>query len=337
MTTPPPVPPTPPTGSGQPPYQPGHRYPQQPPPAPQQPGFPPQGPPPQGRGPQHGYPQGGYQQPGYAPSYAPPGQFARPAAPSFATPPPAGQHRLSGKIIAAIVAGVVIVAGGIGAALALSGGSSSKKPVPVAASSHPAPAPAPTTQPAPGPSTQPAPATSAAPTSAPSTEAAPSTQPAPAPTSKAAPNPTTAAITIAGPVTVSPAAGWQVVKRGSGYVILAGNGAQLYVYAYRAQSSDVTQDLVQSIEAFTKGTTGLQLGKAAPAARINGRNFDELRDVPFVFNVSTQQGTATVHGLFVQFLNSHNGVAAFCVYASTSPSALQANAKAGLAMIASVE
>jgi hypothetical protein len=291
--------------------------------------------------PQAGFAQPGYQQPGYQPGYQqpayqpgygpPPGGFTPPAPPSFATPPPPSQHRLSGKIIAAIVAGVVIVAAGVGAAFAFSGGSG--KTAAPAVSTSPAPKPSPTSHaPSSQPTTQPSsqPTTSAPPSSPPTTSAPPSPQPAPSHTGGGA-------ITVAGPVAVTPAPGWSTIKHGSNYVVLGGKGTILLVTVGRGQTRDVTQNLIDDIENFTKGTTGLRLGQAAPASRINGRNFNELRDVAFQYSVTTQQGTVTVHGLFVEFLNTSNGLSAFCVYSGQSTSALQANLHDALGMIASIE
>ncbi len=321
MTTPPPPPP----GGAQPPFQPGQ------PSAAPPPGY---GPPPQGYSPQQpqGYPpqqpQGYPPQQPFQPAYAPPpGGFAPPPAPTYATPPPANQHKLSGKLIATLVAAVVIVAGGVGAAFAFSGGSSNT-PTPVV-STPPAPNPGPSTQPAPnpGPSTQPAP------------NPGPSTQPAPnpGPSTQPAPNPGGNSVPIAGGVAVTPASGWSVEKQGSGFVILAANGTQLIINVYRAQSSNITQDFVTSINTFTKGATGLKIGKSSPPAHINGRNFTELQTLNFQFEISGQQGTQTIQGLFVQFLNQKTGLAAFCVYGGTSASALQANSHAALQMIGSIE
>ncbi len=321
MTTPPPPPP-----GGQPPFQPG----QQPPAAPP-PGY---GPPPQGypqQPPQQPYPQ----QPMYAPP--PPSGFAPPMAPTYATPPPPNQHKLSGKLIATVVAAVVIVAGGVGAAFAFSGGSS-KTPAPVI-STPPAPNPGPSTQPAPnpGPSTQPAP--NPGPSTQPAPNPGPSTQPAPnpGPSTQPAPNSGGNSIPIAGGVSVTPVSGWSLEKRGSGFVILAASGTQLIINVYRAQSSNITQDFVTSINTFTKGTTNLKIGKSSKPAAINGHNFTELQTLNFQFDISGQQGTQTVQGLFVQFLNQKTGLAAFCVYGGTAASALQANSQGALQMIGSIE
>jgi hypothetical protein len=326
MTTPPPPPP----GGPQPPFQPGQ------PPAAPPPGYgpPPQGypqqQPPQGYPPQQAYPQ----QPAYAP---PPGGFAPPQVPTYATPPPANQHKLSGKLIATLVAAVVIVAGGVGAAFAFSSGNSNT-PTPVV-STPPAPNPGPSTQPAPnpGPSTQPAP--NPGPSTQPAPNPGPSTQPAPnpGPSTQPAPNPGGNSIPIANGVAVTPAAGWSLEKQGSGFVILAANGTQLIINVYRAQSSNITQDFVTSINTFTKGTTGLKIGKSSPPAHINGRNFTELQTLNFQFQISGQQGTQTIQGLFVQFLNEKTGSAAFCVYGGTSASALQSNSHGALQMIGSIE
>jgi hypothetical protein len=142
---------------------------------------------------------------------------------------------------------------------------------------------------------------------------------------------------VAGPVYITPGTGWELAKRGSGYVILAKGGTSVVVNAYRASSGDITRELVAGIESYTRGTTGLQLGKAAPAARVNGKNFTEVRLVRFAFQLSTQQGTATITGLFVEFLNPQTHLAAFCVYSSPSTSALAANTGSALGMISTIE
>lgn len=142
---------------------------------------------------------------------------------------------------------------------------------------------------------------------------------------------------VAGPVYITPGTGWDIAKRGSGYIILAKGGTSVLVNAYRASSNDITRELVSAIETYTKGTTGLTLGKAAPATQVNGKNFTELRDVRFQFGLSTQQGTATINGLFIEFLNPQTHLAAFCVYSSPSTSALSSNAASALGMISTIE
>jgi hypothetical protein len=144
-------------------------------------------------------------------------------------------------------------------------------------------------------------------------------------------------VQVAGPVYITPGSGWELAKRGSGYVIFAKGGTSVLVDAYRASSGDVTRELVAGIESYTKGTTGLQLGKASPAARVNGKNFTQLRMVRFQFELSTQQGTATINGLFIEFINPQTHLAAFCVYSSPSSSALSSNAGSALAMISTIE
>jgi hypothetical protein len=335
MTTPPPVPP-----GGQP------QYPQQPPPpsqvpqpTPGQPYQPQQYPPRpsypqegyhQPVAPQQGYPQQGYPQQGYAPGYPQPGTFAGPPPISYATPPPAGQHRLNGKLIAVIVVAVMIVGGGVGAAFAVTGGKSGKATAAPVVKTHPVPKPAPSSKPAPNPGS------SSAPAPGPST-----TEPAPGPSSNPNPNPNPNpegnSIDIAGGVAVTPMPGWQVEKREPGLVILASGGTQLFLNVYRAQSTNITQDLVASIESFTKGTTGLRVGKASRPGAIPGRHFSQVQSISFEFQVSTQQGTASVQGLFVEFLNPRNRLAEFNIYASTSGSALQSKLQDALRMIASTE
>lgn len=337
MTTPPTPPPPPPGGPqgpqepyGQQPY-PGHQpppgYPQQQPPqgySPQQGGYPSQQqfPP---AGPQQQFPaQQGYAAP-------PPGQFAPPPAPSWSTPPPQDQHKLSGKLIATVLAAVVIVAGGVGAAFAFSGGSPDK-PTTVAATK---PSPAPHPKPAPRSSSAPAPQTSSAPAPAPQTSSA---APAPQPRTTSAPPPSSGggAVTVAGPVQITPGAGWDIAKQGSGYIILTKSGTTVFVDAYRASSTDVTQNLITAINSYTKGTTGLKLGKASAVTKIQGKNFTEFREVQFLFKISTQQGTATVTGLFIEFLNPGTKVAAFAVYSGTSSTALQQNAQSAIQMIGTI-
>ena len=136
---------------------------------------------------------------------------------------------------------------------------------------------------------------------------------------------------------VTPGSGWELAKRGSGYVIFAKGGTDVVVNAYRASSNDVTRELISGIESYTKGTTGLKLGKASPPSQVQGKNFTELQLVRFQFELSTQQGTATISGLFVEFLNPQTRLAAFCVYSSPSTSALSANSGSALAMISSIE
>lgn len=265
----------------------------------------------------------------------PPGYPAGPPAPASA-----GVHKLSSKIILAVAAGVAIVSGGTTAAVALTGHSSHTTPPP---------APAPIgqggvlSQPTPAPSTQPSgsPASPSAPDPAQSPIApAPADSTSPAQGGQPAQGSQTGgqAVTIAGNVAITPAAGWSVANQQGSSVILTNSAgdAELFVTVGRAQSSDIGQDLQADIQGVASNFSGLQLGQPSAPQSGNGTNFTQAEVVRFTGGEATQQGTVQVTGIFNELLNPNTGLSAFLVLSAQSDSALQSAAQDADAMVSSM-
>ncbi len=254
-----------------------------PPEQPEQPGVPQPAPP------GYGAPPPMYGTPAEQPAYG------GPPPPAYGTPPPKPPHKLSGALIGAIIAAIVLVAGGTTAALVLTGG-----PKHSAGPAAPAVGPAPL----PGPqSTAPAPQDSSS---------------APAPQPQGAGGGTA----IAGGVSITPASGWTIKANKDGHAGLsdANGDAFLDVFVQKASSTDLGSELQAQVQGFMQvnNYTNVQLGTVGSGAD-SGPNFTEEAGVAFQGELSGQQGTVQVSGFIDLRLNPSTGVEALSAYAAGSP------------------
>ena len=305
-----------------------------PPEQPEQPGVPQPAPPGYGAPPpMYGTPAeqpayGGPPPPAYGgpppPAYGtpPPPVYGGPPPPAYGTPPPKPPHKLSGALIGAIIAAIVLVAGGTTAALVLTGGPKHSAG-PAAPAVGPAPLPGPqSTAPAPQDSSSaPAPQDSS---SAPAPQDS-SSAPAPQDSSSApAPQPQGAGggTAIAGGVSITPASGWTIKANKDGHAGLsdANGDAFLDVFVQKASSTDLGSELQAQVQGFMQvnNYTNVQLGTVGSGAD-SGPNFTEEAGVAFQGELSGQQGTVQVSGFIDLRLNPSTGVEALSAYAAGSP------------------
>jgi hypothetical protein len=235
----------------------------------------------------------------------------------YPTTPPAPAHKLSGALIAGIVAAIVLIAGGVTAAFVLTGKSS-------ATTSHSgnslgngnlgngnntSPAPTPT-QPAPTP-TQPAP-TPTAPAPTP-------TQPAPTPGNGGG-----GGVDLGNGVSLTPAAGWKIVRQTASSVSLMSpdQSCEFDIYTGKAGSSDANAELTALANEWAKDNSAQDVKVSSPDGpkAVNGQNFQQLSQMQFQATLAGQQGTLQLFGNFLVLLNTSSGNEAQLVLASTNQS-----------------
>ncbi len=251
------------------------------------------------------------------------------------------RHRASGLLIAAIIGGAIVIAGGATAAAVELGKSSPRPPAQVPAAqpasdqgllggnSSPAPTAALTAAPTAAPTQAPSYAPSAAPTGAPT--AAPTGVP-----NQPGSGTGSGAVSLGSGVSLSVAAGWSVVNQTKTSVEVdpSDGSADLFVTAGQAQSSDVTTDLQDDVQGLSQNISDMQFGQASQDT-VNGQNFQQVASASFTGTVSTQQGTNQIYGVVLEALNPSTGISEFAVLTAYSQSDLQSNADAADQMIGS--
>jgi hypothetical protein len=244
------------------------------------------------------------------PSYQPP-------PPVYPATPPPPAHKLSGAVIAGIIALVVLIAGGVTAAFVLTGGSSKS-----AASTgtdlgngnlgnNPTPGPTPTAQPTTAPTEQPTTQPTTAPTEQPTSGPTPGPSPQPTPVDNGG-----GGIDLGSGVSVTPAAGWQVAKQTSNRVVLiSGDGNYLFdTTVGQVQSGDISQVITSDIQNWAQGAQDLKVGQSSGVQQIQGNHFSQMIAVPYEVVLSGQQGTITLYGTFIELMDPQSRLAAFVVF-----------------------
>ena len=247
------------------------------------------------------------------------------------TPPPvhypksAGRvgHRLRPIAIAVIIAVVILIAAAVTAVIVLSGTTSPPKPpqmLPNSPAAMAAPARSAITRP-------PSPPDELARTPA-------RTQSVTVRLTSADP------ITIAHGISITPAPGWTLGTRGPDWVMLVEDDgvAQMHVRVGPASGTDVVgvlqQDINHSISAPSTGFGSVILGKSTTKA-LQSANFQQQASIDYIADVSTQQGTIPVLGVFSELLNTSNQLSAFIDFRQTADASDQGG-DAGRIMIQSM-
>ena len=248
------------------------------------------------------------------------------------TPPPvhypksAGRvgHRLRPIAIAVIIAVVILIAAAVTAVIVLSGTTSPPKPPPMLPNS---------------PAAMAAPARSAItrPPSPPDELAR-----TPARTQSVTVRLTSAdPITIAHGISITPAPGWTLGTRGPDWVMLynADSSARMHVTVKTAGGTDVVGVLQQDITRLTsEPSTSLAnvSNLTGPTTKaLQSANFQQQASIDYTADVSTQQGTIPVLGVFSELLNTSNQLSAFIDFRQTGEATTQAAGEGG-AMISSM-
>ncbi len=135
-----------------------------------------------------------------------------------------------------------------------------------------------------------------------------------------------AAINLYKSVSITPAAGWTVVKQDPGDVILGNSdrSVALGAIAGQADASNINAESTTLISAAIQGggLTNVQQTPAGPVVTIQGNNFQQKYVVEYTANGQTAQGTAQVEGVWVTLFNSSTQTAGFVDVYSPSDAAL---------------
>lgn len=127
------------------------------------------------------------------------------------------------------------------------------------------------------------------------------------------------------------AKGWTVVEHGGHYAILVnGDGsAQLNIGAQHEDRGDAVsilhRNVVQSIAGSADKLGNVKFGDVQEDS-VQSRNFQQSVSVPYLADLSLQQGTIPVKGLFAELLNPKTREAVFFNFTVGSPDALDSAA-----------
>ena len=146
--------------------------------------------------------------------------------------------------------------------------------------------------------------------------------------SSTSPRPWSAAIrlTSAGPIAIAngisltPAPGWTLTNRGPNWVTLynADSTARIQVEVKRAGGTDILAELQADINKLTSTpSTGLTnvTNLTGPSTKsLHSAKFQQQASIDYTADISTQQGTIPVLGVFDELLNTTNMLSAFIDY-----------------------
>jgi hypothetical protein len=224
-------------------------------------------------------------------------------------------HRWSGTVIAAVIAVVAVVAAAVVAVIVFSGGPTSpptpQMPDPLA---HPSTAKA----------------------MAPAAVAAGTVTQALGLHSGARKTSIVLAASNAEPVmigdgiSITAAENWSVDRQGD-HVVLLVNGdtsATLFVALDKVKSHDVVDALVNIVNRFNSADSPIRNVQMAGLTKdtLRSNNFQDVAAIAYTADVSTQQGTTPVYGVFLELLNTSTGESAFLDLSASSMDAGKAAA-----------
>ncbi len=148
-------------------------------------------------------------------------------------------------------------------------------------------------------------------------------------------------ITIANGISITPAPGWTLGTRGPDWVMLynADSSARMHVTVKTASGTDVVAVLQQDITRVT-GEPSTSLANVSnltgPTTKaLQSANFQQQASIDYTADVSTQQGTIPILGVFSELLNTSNQLSAFIDFRQTGEATTQAAGEGG-AMISSM-
>jgi len=298
-------------------------------------------------------------------SSVPPSAGQTPPPPSYPVGP-AG-HRLGAGAIAGIMIVIILIAGGVTAAVVLSGNPSRPQPPPPTFPSarigathavgapqgttnttgSPAPAttgavmpgepgmgtpntPATGTPNTPGTGTPNTPATGTPNTPATGTPASPGTAPTGA---------TAGSVSIGNGISLTPAPGWTIEGNQPHSVMLlsADSTAEMFVTVGAAESTDITQVLSDDIKNLVNGyLTNIQLLSKSQVGTIQSNNFQQKLAIAYSADLQTQQGSTPVVGVFIELLNPTTQNSAYIDLHAVSDAAFNAAENDAVAMVNSM-
>jgi len=142
-------------------------------------------------------------------------------------------------------------------------------------------------------------------------------------------------ITIADDISITPAPGWTVTDRGPNSVTLydAGNVSRMQVTVKPASGTDVAAVLQADINQLTSApSTGLTnvVNLSAPMTKtLQSAKFQEQSSIDYTAEISTQQGTLPILGVFDELLNTSNHQSAFIDFRQSGGASLESVRDAG--------
>jgi hypothetical protein len=142
-------------------------------------------------------------------------------------------------------------------------------------------------------------------------------------------------ITIADGISITPAPGWTVTDRGANSVTLydAGNVSRMQVTVKPASGTDVAAVLQADINRLTSApSTGLTnvVNLSAPMTKtLQSAKFQQQSSIDYTAQISTQQGTLPILGVFDELLNASNHQSAFIDFRQSGGGPLESVRDAG--------
>jgi hypothetical protein len=149
------------------------------------------------------------------------------------------------------------------------------------------------------------------------------------------------ALTSAGPISIvdgisiTPAPGWTLTEQGPNWVTLydANNTSRMQVTVKPASGSDVVAALQADINRLiSSSSTGLNnvVNLGAPTTKpLQSANFQQDASIDYTANISTQQGTIPILGVFDELLNTSNHQSAFIDFRQEAGAKLELISDAG--------
>ena len=133
-------------------------------------------------------------------------------------------------------------------------------------------------------------------------------------------------------------AGWSIIDKNANEIVLGHDDKNsiVYIVAGTVKSRDVKKVLSADIKQQTKDLNNVELDGDPEVKALNGKNFQQVAIVRYRGDASTQQGTLSLQGLFIELFNPTTGLAAFMDYSAVDEDALKAHADDVDAMIGSM-
>jgi hypothetical protein len=150
---------------------------------------------------------------------------------------------------------------------------------------------------------------------------------------------TATAINLYNSVSITPASGWSVVNQDDHFVLLGNSNRNVLVAALADASDepDINQESSALINQTIKGAAMTDVEQDPPKLKtIQGNNFQQMLGVAYTGAIQTNQGAVEVEGLWVTLYNSATGTTGFVNIYSPSTTALDAATDEVASMIQSM-
>jgi hypothetical protein len=141
-------------------------------------------------------------------------------------------------------------------------------------------------------------------------------------------------------ISITPAENWWVYRQGDDMALLANgdNSATLMVALDKVKSHDVVDALVNIVNRFNSADSPIRNVQLAGLTKdtLRSNNFQDVAAIAYSADLSTQQGTIPVYGVFMELLNTSTGESAFLDLSATNMNAGKAAAEDVDSMMASM-